>query len=226
MYTKILEESDQPYVTSLHETYWEREVTVSKFKDKEFLIAASVPTVLEPTLANGLSVAMIDEETGKYVGMSLNWCTTKEDKEDIEIYFQRMSKRAAEAVGPELLEPTSNFFASLWKNVDLFELYSVNKILSIGMISVDESYGGRGICQKLVNASLKRAAEFGIGAARAQTLSFYSEKAFLKQGFNIVKELPYSDFTFNGKLVFNPNSMGVHKRACIQCKHVSKEIYA
>ena len=227
--TKVLDPSDLPHVIPLHEAYWRRDVPSTEFEDKALLTAEAVPTILEPSLANGLSIALIDEETKKYVGISLNWCTPKEKKEEIDIYFQHMEEGVGEKIekiNPELLEelePQSKFFMSLWENIDLFELYNVDKILSIGLISVHEEFTRRGICQKLVAESVKRAAECGIGAVRAITVSLFSEKAFQNEGFDIVKDIKFEEYTFQDKHAFNPEAMGVHKRACIQCKLVPGE---
>ena len=223
---KVLEPSDLSQVIPLIEAYWPREAAGADFEDKALLTAEAIPNVVEPTLANGLSIAMIDEETGKYVGISLNWCTPKEKKEEIDIYLIHMEESVGQKIDPkliEVLEPQSKFFVSLWENVDLFKIYNVDTILSIGMISVHPEFERRGICQKLVVESVKRAAECGIGAVRANTVSFFAEKAFQKEGFDIVKDMKFEEYTFNDKPAFDPKIMGVHKRACIQCKLVPRE---
>lgn len=93
---------------------------------------------------------------------------------------------------------------------DLFELYHTDRLFSCEIINIDENQRGQNLSARLVTASLDQARKLDIHAAFVVCSSLFSRKAFLRQGFEVIKEILYSDYG-NGRLT----NMGVHDRCTL-----------
>lgn len=93
---------------------------------------------------------------------------------------------------------------------DLFQLYKTDRIFHCDIINIDENQRGQNLSARLVTASLDQARQLGVTAASVVCSSLFSRKAFLRQGFEVIKEILYSEYG-KGRLT----DMGVHDRCTL-----------
>lgn len=87
-----------------------------------------------------------------------------------------------------------NFMDHLYKDIDLFEKYEVDRMFVFHMIAVDSNFGGRGIGTELVLRGIEHATRHGFRVLTSETTGAISGKIFQKLGFNLIKELNYDDY--------------------------------
>ena len=107
-----------------------------------------------------------------------------------------------------------NFIFSLIDQIsqgkDLFDLYQTDRIFHCDIINIDENQRGQNLSARLITASLDQARKLGVTAASVVCSSLFSRKAFIRQGFEVINEILYSDYG-NGRLT----DMGIHDRCTL-----------
>jgi ribosomal protein S18 acetylase RimI-like enzyme len=75
-------------------------------------------------------------------------------------------------------------------------------VLHLFLLGVDVRFGGRGIVQRLVQASLAHASELGYRSAIAEATNRTSQHIFAKAGFSTRAQASYADYRRDGVAVF------------------------
>ena len=90
------------------------------------------------------------------------------------------------------------FLDQLAQGVDCYEMFWVDKIFYLVLVSVSNEYGRRGLAAKLVELSIDMAKQKGLHVSTASAVNEFAAKALGAAGFKSIKQLAYSDFEFNG----------------------------
>ncbi|XP_011504927.1 PREDICTED: uncharacterized protein LOC105367815 [Ceratosolen solmsi marchali] len=136
------------------------------------------------TLAQGISCMIVDEGD-KIVGTALNGIVKRGEREECE-------RRLAELQDDKF----KSIFGLLYKineKVDIFAKYDVDELFDCRILSVDETFRGKGLADLLIKNSLKIAKDAGFKVFKADSTGLFSQKAFLKNDFKIITEIRYSD---------------------------------
>jgi hypothetical protein len=112
-----------------------------------------------------------------------------------------------------------NFIFSLMDKLsdghDLFELYKTDRLFHCDIINIDENQRGQNLSARLIEHSLNKARQLNIKGAFVVCSSLFSRKAFIRQDFQIINEILYSECG-NGRL----NDMGVHDRCTLLARQL------
>ncbi|KAL7295726.1 hypothetical protein TKK_0011071 [Trichogramma kaykai] len=136
------------------------------------------------TLASRMSCMIVDEND-KIAGTALNGIVKRGERDENE-------RRLAELRDPKF----KSIFALLFKineKCDIPNKYGVDEIFECRILSVDESFRGRGLANLLVENSIRIAKSNGFKIMKADATGLFSQKVFLKYDFNVITEIPYSD---------------------------------
>ena len=161
---------------------------------------AWVDHIFDSGLRDHCSFVAIDttSPTKNVVGVILNGISDRNQKEETFV------------IPSEKL----NFIFSLIDKVsnghDLFELYKTDRLFHCDIVNVDENQRGQNLSARLILASLDNARQLGIKGAFVVCSSLYSRKAFIRQGFQVINEILYSEHG-EGRLT----DMGVHDRCTL-----------
>jgi hypothetical protein len=145
--------------------------------------------------------------------------TTTAHKDIVGVILNGISNRAH--LEEPLVVPSEklNFILSLIDKIshghDLFELYKTDRIFHCDIVNIDEKQRGQNLSTRLIDASLDKARQLGITAASVVCSSLFSRKAFIRQGFQVINELLYSECG-NGRLT----DMGVHDRCTLLARQL------
>ncbi|KAJ9578520.1 hypothetical protein L9F63_005249 [Diploptera punctata] len=88
------------------------------------------------------------------------------------------------------------------KELDLFTKLNVNQMFEIGWLSVEPSYGGKGLATRLVRNSLELGAQNNFEFAKVDCTGPASAAASKKAGMQEVIKLSYDDYKIDGNIVF------------------------
>ncbi|PSN49018.1 hypothetical protein C0J52_06319 [Blattella germanica] len=92
---------------------------------------------------------------------------------------------------------------TLHRKLDLFAASDDNRILELGLCSVEPSHTGRGLASRLFRASLELGSAQGVQAAKADCTGPASAGGCRRAGMVAVCKLPYDEYQVNGNIVFN-----------------------
>lgn len=159
-----------------------------------------VDHIFDQALHHQCSFVAIDQTTPQHpiVGVILNGITNRTDPAETF------------PITSEKLNFILKLIDQLFNAQDLFQLYHTDRLFNCEIINIDESQRGQNLSARLITASLDQARKIGITAAFVVCSSLFSRKAFLRQGFEVIKEILYSDYG-NGRLT----DMGVHDRCTL-----------
>ncbi|KAJ8683844.1 hypothetical protein QAD02_019636 [Eretmocerus hayati] len=141
------------------------------------------------TLAHNCSCIIVDQKQSKIAGAALNGIVRKGDREECE-------RRLAELKDSKF-RSIFGLLYSIDEKVDLFERYNVDELFECRILSVQETYRGRGLANVLVENSIRIAQQAGFKVMKADATGIFSQKVFRKYGFDVVTEIPYSEVDEN-----------------------------
>ncbi|KAG8235960.1 hypothetical protein J437_LFUL018079 [Ladona fulva] len=101
-----------------------------------------------------------------------------------------------------------DFLHYCYDGIDFFTYKSgtsevvVDHILEPMGLSVAPHYRGRGIGEAIIKARHELVTELGVEATLGIYTSIYSKPLILRQGMEIIKEIPFSDYYVDGKAIF------------------------
>ncbi|XP_057662354.1 arylalkylamine N-acetyltransferase 1-like [Diorhabda carinulata] len=99
----------------------------------------------------------------------------------------------------------ANLLGYVEEKAALFQKYpKVSKIFDIRLLSVDNSYRGKGIAKAFCKKSIDIAKEQGAQLMSMICTSSFSASIAKKNGFEVVYELDYADYKINGEVVLKP----------------------
>lgn len=109
---------------------------------------------------------------------------------------------------------------SLEENLDMFEKFNTDKLFSLTLLSVDQSYGRLGLGNTLVAMSVEVAQFYDAGAAYITPFNSYVAKIAAKQGFETIKSIDYATYELDGKypLADQKNLLSEHTIVRIMAK--------
>jgi len=161
---------------------------------------AWVDHILDGSLRDQCSFVASDTTTphNEIVGVILNGVSTRSQHEETFV------------IPSEKL----NFIFSLMDKVsaghDLFELYKTDRLFHCDIVNVDEKQRGHNLSARLIATSLDKARQLGLKGGFVVCSSLFSRKAFMRQGFEVINEILYSEHG-NGRLT----DMGEHDRCSL-----------
>lgn len=149
------------------------------------------------TFMTGLSILLLNDESGKAIGFRAIRLLKKSDKLDIETFRDDKVKKVVRFV----TLGTDDFFAK----------YGTEQAIHFFGLGVAKEYRRRGIGTFLVRFAMKFIENLGINPyyIKSEGTSNFSKKSFEKCGFDTIAHYPYDEFMENGKVVFD--NTGEHK---------------
>ncbi|CAH1160175.1 unnamed protein product [Phaedon cochleariae] len=103
---------------------------------------------------------------------------------------------------------------------DPFQKYpGVDKAIVVKILSVDDTYRGRGIAKELMSKTIDLAKGRGCGFCSVDCSSYYTARAAKKLGFELHYTLKYEDYKVDGKSVFDP--VAPHKAMTVYTQKIS-----
>ena len=115
-----------------------------------------------------------------------------------------------------------SLLGGLEEDIDVFTRYNTDKVLSLGLVAVDQQYGRLGLASILIKITMELARMNGAGAIKATVVSEYAARAFTKLGFETLRTIEYVDFEYNGEksLANKMNLLNEHTRARFMARHL------
>ncbi|RZF35579.1 hypothetical protein LSTR_LSTR005107 [Laodelphax striatellus] len=160
------------------------------------------------TVKEGCSVAALDSKTDKIVGVALNGVMRSSDP-DLKEKLDKMNSKVK-----LIFEMINNSN----KHLDLFCRYGVDEIFEIRLISVDSTYSGKGIARELVLRSDNLGRKLGFKLGKADCTGFFSQKAFIKNGYEKIHEIKYACYKDKqGNVIFKTKPP--HESMAVLVKH-------
>ncbi|KAJ9585918.1 hypothetical protein L9F63_020426, partial [Diploptera punctata] len=111
------------------------------------------------------------------------------------------------------------------QKLDLFSRFNVNKMFEGGYLSVEPSYGGKGLATKLVRSGLELGAQNNFLFAKADTTSPVSAKVSMKAGMQEVYRVNYDEYKIDGNVVFKKTAKRPSHLTVVACKLQKCEPY-
>lgn len=137
---------------------------------------------------------VVFNEKNEIVGCRLNTIYDKNEKD------HDTAAAAEYALGPRHIARLLKTLLDGFENL----LPDFNKAMQFVTVSVHPNYQRRGIAQKLVELSMRKAAEFQCDFIIVTATAVRSQKLFEKLGFRTVKQIKYTEFLDeSGRQVFN-----------------------
>ncbi|XP_058803826.1 uncharacterized protein LOC131671440 [Phymastichus coffea] len=136
------------------------------------------------TLGQSLSCMVVDAQH-KIAGAALNGLIRRGEREECE-------RRLGE-LRDDNFKRIFELLYRLNDRVDLFEENGVEELFEVRILSVDEAHRGRGLAQLLLDGSLGTASSRGFKVVKADATGVFSQRVFLKRGFEVRTEIAYSE---------------------------------
>jgi len=154
-------------------------------------------------IRHGVSVAAFDEADDKLVGVAINRLKVKNQEPGLDDLISWIDPQK----DPKMFRIAS-FLQQVSEQIDYFEKYQVEKLLSFELLNVSRTHSGRGIASTLVQQSVALAKQRQVTCLLALTTGIFSAKIFARHSFRTIKEVPYATHREAGKLVFP--ATGIH----------------
>ncbi|XP_025204683.1 dopamine N-acetyltransferase-like [Melanaphis sacchari] len=147
-------------------------------------------------LKDGISFMAVSTETGEIMGVSLNSATCRDTKIK-EIDEEKNDK------SPKFND-IMDLLSKAERDINIFEKYpSIDRIMELKIITVNEAYRGQGVCKTLVNKSKELALELGYQMIYVECSSTFTAMAVERLGFQCIYSFPYSDYVNDqGEVIF------------------------
>jgi GNAT superfamily N-acetyltransferase len=156
------------------------------FRDMEKFLRLFTPGAI----AEGLTVVARRSDTGKLGGVLL----TDDFAAPPALDLKRISAK---------FRPIFSMLETLDEEYSRGKTISAGDCLHLFMLGVDGEFVGRGIAQGLVKACLDNGIRKGYRMAVTEATGIVSQRVFRKQGFVDRFSVPYREFTFEDKRVFD-----------------------
>ncbi|XP_073982450.1 arylalkylamine N-acetyltransferase-like 7 isoform X2 [Rhodnius prolixus] len=137
------------------------------------------------TLKDNLSVMAVHTNTNKIAAVSLNGILRKGDLE-----------KDLEKLNTLTDEKYKLIFGLLIKfnlSSNIFAREEVNELFECRILSVDNTFRGKGLGGKLIDLSEEVCRKGGFKVFKADVTGAFSQKIFLKRGFEVIFETKYED---------------------------------
>jgi len=160
------------------------------------------------SILSGVSVMAVSPNND-LMGVCVNGVLTREDME-----LQDLKDEEVADCGNKKFKKILNLLNVVAKESDVFGQYpEVDKVLEIRVLSVDDTYRGRGIAKALLDRTTGLAKEMAFPMVRVDCTSHFSALAVAKLGYHCIYTLQYADhLDENGERVFTPE----YPHACVK----------
>ena len=213
-YYKKLNCTDLPKLLHLVDNLFRENPCWAPVANWHHILIEKAPKVwMMPVLKQNISIAAVDENTGEYVGMLL----LHFEDENVPTETSQVWSNFAKAVG-ENASIAFNIAGTLFRDLDIYKHYNTTRDIGFSFLSVDKNHARKGIAHGLVKEGLKVAAQVKAGVASTMTTSVFSEKIFLKEGFQVLREMKYQNFEYKGEFPYTEEMIGPHERCVVLCK--------
>lgn len=128
----------------------------------------------------------VRDSAGRLVAVRLNELEEPED-----VHLDSLTSQSKRRLIAALL-------TDLEAGIDLFTTFNTNKILSLAMMAVDESYCKLGLATTLVGLSLELGKANGAGAVKVCAVSRHAAKVAAKHGLETLRTIDYATYEFEG----------------------------
>eukprot|EP00096_Caligus_rogercresseyi_P007761 TRINITY_DN2579_c0_g1_i4.p1 TRINITY_DN2579_c0_g1~~TRINITY_DN2579_c0_g1_i4.p1 ORF type:complete len:187 (-),score=37.48 TRINITY_DN2579_c0_g1_i4:157-717(-) len=85
---------------------------------------------------------------------------------------------------------------------DIFRLFETSIFFEISHLCVAKEMRGKGLCRHIIQETLQLAKGLGYKAAIVEATADHSRRALLKQGFKVLSEINYDEYTQDGIHLF------------------------
>ncbi|XP_057662355.1 arylalkylamine N-acetyltransferase 1-like [Diorhabda carinulata] len=142
-------------------------------------------------LDNGVNLLAI--QNGKIIGVCLNGIIERDSNEDEFVSKDEKFSKIVKLLDYVAVES------------DPFQIYpGIDRAMVVKILSVDNSYRGKGIAKYLIAKTREIARYEGCGFISVDCTSHYTACAAKKLGFDLHYTLNYEDYKIDGKVVFKP----------------------
>ena len=139
-------------------------------------------------LKNNISICVISKDTDEIMGVRITGIMKKADPP------QDLSN-----IENEPYRNMMTFLTHKDKEVNIFERYKVDEVIHFSSLGVNKKYRCKGIGGRLIAVSVAMSRELGFKVIKGECTSNFSQRIYEKQGFDIVLEMPYASYFYNGR---------------------------
>ncbi|XP_052818383.1 arylalkylamine N-acetyltransferase 1-like [Mya arenaria] len=163
------------------------------------------------TFKQGLSVMMVDPESGDVMGIRSVRTMFKGDAFDLASIKDAAMRKEFE------------FIEAMNMEVNVFETYGIDELIQFLGLGVSAKYRRRGFGATLMQAGVKLASNLGIEPIyiKGEGSSNYSQRIYEKLGFKTLFTKKFEDYKVDGEVVFK--NTGEHKNTKGYLMRVSKD---
>ncbi|XP_064617049.1 uncharacterized protein LOC135481049 [Liolophura sinensis] len=158
--------------------------------------------VFPACLKEGLSVVAVDSVFGDVVGFRCVMSVYKDNPQHFNFSKSDPNTRS--------LALTYEAVFGLYKDLDIFTRYGVDKYVNMTGLCVAQKYGRQGIAVKMVAMALDLSRKQNFRVATVETSSRYSARVFEKLGFEKLVEHPYDTMVLDGESMKMTDDMKYH----------------
>lgn len=149
------------------------------------------------TLQDNLSVMAVSR-SGQVVGVALNGIQHEGDVDEAMKKLETLTDKKFKQIFSMLYE--------LNQSLNLFKRYDVTSVFECRILSVDNSYRGRGLANELFKLSLDVASKAGFKVFKVDATGVFSQRISTKLGLETLVELEYRNHLdpATGQPLFSP----------------------
>ena len=144
--------------------------------------------IMLETLKNNVSICMISKDTNEIMAVQITGVMKKVDS------LQDLSD-----IENEPLRSLLTFLTHRDKEVNFFERYKVDEGIHFFTLTVNKKYRCNGVGGHLIAVCVAMSRELGFKVIKGEGTSNFSQRIAEKQGFDIVLEMPYASYFYNGR---------------------------
>nr|CAD7609530.1 unnamed protein product [Timema genevievae] len=152
-------------------------------------------------LRSGMCIMALDVAQARVVGSCLNRVLTRDEVMNDPEQTQDSPSQDNEEDDP-LNSSVVTMLTAVHRKIDLFTMFNVDRVLELGLVSVESSHAGRGLATKMLKASMCVGARRGLLIAKGDCTGPVSLKACQKAGMVPVYKLPYEEYKVDNQVVF------------------------
>lgn len=141
------------------------------------------------TLKENLSWCVVDQRTGRMVGVRITGSQTLDESQDVPTFDRYVEQGYSRKWASFLL-----LIGAVLDTKKVLTAYHETKILKLIALCVHHDYRKKGIATELVRCTLDHAVKLGYTFAGVVCTSIYTQALFVKLGFEKVEERYYADY--------------------------------
>jgi len=166
-------------------------------------------------LKNERNISLIarDEETNSLQGVIIMEVISAEVKEDQN---QSGVKLPRHKQCPDKMAAIFTFLDWIKSGLDVAQVYGVSEWVDLAILCCNTDTRTPGLGTQLCIRGLKAVQDKGFKVVTSIATSHFSGKIFQKQGFDLIRESPYTDYKVDGNIVFPTKDPHTHFRLFVK----------